>query len=194
MYADDWRDDIIRLAGILAPCAAAPAGAETLRVTSDNIWDGGAKEGKVIRETIAAIRAAGADVVRLHETRLESDPCTGETCQALGSSVAAALGWHVHDQTSENGALRANAGISRYPIGAASPNDLGVPLDVNGETAWLFNMHLDDEPYRPYQLLSTAYGPAPFIPPRRRSLPFPGPRAMTRRRRTIIRTGSTLSW
>jgi endonuclease/exonuclease/phosphatase family metal-dependent hydrolase len=53
--------------------------------------------------------------------------------------------------------------ISRYPIGAASANDLGVPLDVNGRTVWLFNIHLDDEPYQPYQLLGIAYGPAPFL-------------------------------
>ncbi len=53
--------------------------------------------------------------------------------------------------------------ISRFPIGPASPNDLGVPIDVDGTTVWLFNIHLDDEPYQPYQLLGIEYGPAPFI-------------------------------
>lgn len=157
---------MIRLAGLLALCAA-PAGGETLRVMSFNIWGGGANEGKGIEETVAAIKAAGADVVGLQETRLESDPCTAESCPAVGDSVAPAiaeaLGWHVHDQTGENVALWANAVISRYPIGAASANDLGVALDVNGKTVWLFNVHLDDEPYQPYQLLGIEYGPAPFI-------------------------------
>jgi exonuclease III len=157
---------MIRLAGILALCAA-PAGAETLRVMSFNIWGGGANEGKGIEETVAAIKAAGADVVGLQETRLEPDPCTATDCPATGDSVApaiaAALGWHVYDQTATNAALWANAVISRYPIGPASPNDLGVPLDVNGRTVWLFNIHLDDEPYQPYQLLGIEYGPAPFI-------------------------------
>ena len=157
---------MIRWAGLLALCAA-PAGAETLRVMSFNVWGGGANEGKGIEETVAAIKAAGADVVGLQETRLESDPCTAEHCPAVGDSVApaiaAALGWHVHDQTGENAALWANAVISRYPIGEASANDLGVPLDVNGRTVWLFNIHLDDEPYQPYQLLGIEYGPAPFI-------------------------------
>jgi exonuclease III len=157
---------MIRLAGLLALCAA-PAGAETLRVMSFNIWGGGANEGKGIEETVAAIKAAGADVVGLQETRLEPDPCTATDCPATGDSVApaiaAALGWHVHDQTATNVALWANAVISRYPIGPASPNDLGVPLDVNGRTVWLFNIHLDDEPYQPYQLLGIEYGPAPFI-------------------------------
>lgn len=157
---------MLRLAGILVVCAS-PLGAETLRVMTFNIWGGGANEGKGIDETVAAIKAAGADVVGLQETRLESDPCTAEVCPAVGESVApaiaAALGWHVHDQKAENVALWANAVISRYPIGAASANDLGVPLDVNGKTVWIFNLHLDDEPYQPYQLLGIEYGPAPFI-------------------------------
>ncbi len=157
---------MMRWAGLLLLCAA-PAGAETLRVMSFNIWGGGANEGKGIEETVAAIKAAGADVVGVQETRLETDPCTAESCPASGDSVAPgiaeALGWKVHDQTGENAALWANAVISRFPIGAVSPNDLGVALDVNGKTVWLFNIHLDDEPYQPYQLLGIEYGPAPFI-------------------------------
>jgi len=157
---------MIRIAAILS-FLAIPAGAETLRVMSYNIWGGGANEAKGIEETLAAIRAAGADVVGLQETKVEPDPCTATDCVAVGDSVApaiaAALGWYVYDQTAENPALWANAVISRYPIGAASANDLGVPLDVNGKTVWLFNIHLDDEPYQPYQLLGIEYGPAPFI-------------------------------
>jgi endonuclease/exonuclease/phosphatase family metal-dependent hydrolase len=157
---------MIRLAGILALCAA-PAGAETLRVMSFNIWGGGANEAKGIEETVAAIRAARADVVGLQETRVEPDPCTATDCAATGESVApaiaAALGWHAHDQVAENGALWANAVISRHPILQTSPNDLGVALDVSGRTVWLYNIHFDDEPYQPYQLLGIEYGPAPFI-------------------------------
>jgi exodeoxyribonuclease-3 len=157
---------MIRIACVVL-CCAGPVGAETLRVMSYNTWGGGANEGKGIEETVAAIKAARADVVGLQETRLESEPCTAESCPAVGESVAPALakalGWYVHDQTAENGALWANAILSRYPMGAASPNDLGVPVDVNGKTVWLFNIHLDDEPYQPYQLLGIEYGPAPFI-------------------------------
>ena len=157
---------MIRLAGFLALCAA-PAGAETLRVMSFNIWGGGANEAKGIEETVAAIRAARADVVGVQETRVEPDPCTATDCAATGESVApaiaAALGWHVHDQVAENGALWANAVISRHPILKATPNDLGVALNMNGRTVWIFNIHLDDEPYQPYQLLGIEYGPAPFI-------------------------------
>lgn len=157
---------MIRFASLLALCAA-PAGAETLRVMSFNIWGGGANEGKGIEETVAAIRAAGADVVGLQETRLESDPCTAESCPAVGDSVApaiaAALGWKVYDQKDQNVALWANAVISRYPITRVSTNGLGVALDVGGREVWIFNIHLDDEPYQPYQLLGIEYGPAPFI-------------------------------
>lgn len=151
----------------LAILLAAPAGAETLRVMSFNIWGGGRNEDKGIEETLAAIRASGADIVGLQETRLEPDPCTATDCAAVGDSIAPALaqalGWYVYDQTATNAALWANAVISRYPIGDASPNDLGVAVDVNGRTVWLFNIHLDDEPYQPYQLLGIEYGPAPFL-------------------------------
>ena len=140
----------------------------TLRVMSFNAWGAGANDGKTIDETVAAIRAAGADVVGMQETRVETDPCTAEYCPASGDSraaaIAAALGWaHVHDQTAESPALWANAVISRYPITDVSPGDLGVRLDVAGRAVWLFNIHLDDEPYQPYQLLDIEYGPAPFI-------------------------------
>lgn len=159
----------MRLPLTFALCLAAmPLQAETtLKVMSFNIWGGGQNEGKGVKETVAAIRAAGADVVGLQETRLESDPCTAESCPATGPSaapaIAAALGWHVHDQTGENGLLWANAVISRYPIGKPSPNDLGVPLDVDGREVWIFNIHHDDEPYGPYQVMGIEYGPAPFV-------------------------------
>lgn len=152
----------------LALLLAGPAAAETtLRVMSFNIWGGGVNEGKGVDETLAAIRAARADVVGLQETRAEADPCTADSCPPAGPSaakaIAEALGWHYYDQTAENAALWANAVISRYPIGPASANDLGVALDVDGRKVWIFNIHHDDEPYQPYQLLGIEYGPAPFI-------------------------------
>ena len=151
------------IAGLTAGAAQAET---TLRVMSFNIWGGGQNEGKGVEETVAAIKAAGADIVGVQETRLESDPCTAEVCPATGPSVAKAvaeaLGFHYYDQTQENVALWANAVISRYPIGAASAHDLGVPIDVNGVTVWVFNIHHDDEPYQPYQLLGIEYGPAPY--------------------------------
>lgn len=152
----------------LACVLALPAMAETkLKIMSFNTWGGGQNEGKGVEETVAVIKAAGADIIGLQETRLESDPCTAESCPATGPSVAKAiadqLGYYYYDQTQENVALWANAVISRYPIGTASAHDLGVPIDVNGVTVWAFNIHHDDEPYQPYQLLGIEYGPAPFI-------------------------------
>ncbi|MGE0210706.1 MAG: endonuclease/exonuclease/phosphatase family protein, partial [Parvibaculaceae bacterium] len=145
--------------------ALVPAGARaetTLTVMSFNVWGGGANEKKPIDETVAAIRAAGADIVGMQETRLESDPCEADSCPPTGESVARkiaeALGFHHYDQTQTNAALWANAIISRYPIGKATPNDLGVPIDVNGRTVYAFNVHLDDSPYQPYQLLGIEYG------------------------------------
>ena len=139
----------------------------TLTVMSFNVWGGGANEDKPVDETVAAIRAAGADIIGIQETRLEGDTCTADVCPPGGESVAKAiaeaLGYHYYDQTQENAALWANAIISRFPIGAATPHDLGVALDVDGRTVYAFNIHLDDSPYQPYQLLNIEYGDFPFI-------------------------------
>src|SRR5262245_41656535 len=68
----------------------------TLTVMSFNVWGGGANEQKPVDETVAAIRAAGADIIGMQETSLESDPCTVDVCPRTGESVnkaiAAALG------------------------------------------------------------------------------------------------------
>ncbi len=154
-------------AALLCALAVSSAQAETLRVLSFNIYGGGANDAKGIEETLAAIKAANPDVIGMQETRVETDPCEADHCPAAGPSVAKAiaeaLGFYYYDQSQENVALWANAILSRYPIGAASPHDLGVALDVNGKTVWIFNIHLDDSPYQPYQLLDIEYGAAPFI-------------------------------
>lgn len=158
-----------RLAAVIfLSLLATPLCAETtLRVMIYNVWGAGGNEGKGIEETVAVIKAAGADIVGIQETKLEGEDCTADSCPALGESIApalaAALGWNVYDQTQTNGALWANAILSRFPIGEASSNDLGVSIDVDGRAVWLFNIHHDDEPYQPYQLLGIEYGPAPFI-------------------------------
>ncbi len=61
-----------------------------------------------------------------------------------------------------NEALWANAILSRYPIGPATPNDLGVTITVEGRQLAVFNIHLDDAPYQPYQLLNIEYGRFPI--------------------------------
>jgi len=148
--------------------AALPTTAETtLRVMSYNVWGGGGNEEKPIDETLAVLRAANADLIGLQETRLEGEVCEADYCPAAGDSVgpalAEALGYYYYEQTEENVALWANGVLSRYPITGQAPHDLGVSIDVEGQTVWLFNIHLDDEPYQPYQLLGIEYGPAPFI-------------------------------
>ena len=152
----------------LAACAAAPASAETvLRVMTFNTWGAGANAGKPVDETAAVIRAAGADIVGIQETRQEALDCSEETCPPASASIAAklaaALGFHYYDQSISNDALWANAILSRYPIGAATPNDLGVAIDVDGRRVYAFNIHLTDYPYQPYQLAGIPYGSAPFL-------------------------------
>lgn len=156
------------LAFALAAGTAAPAAAETtLTVMTFNVWGGGTNEGKTVEETAAVIRAASADIVGLQETRPEAAACEEESCPPAGESVAAklaaALGYHYYDQLKPGEALWANAILSRYPIGAATPNDLGVAIDVDGRRVYAFNVHFTDFPYQPYQLLRIPYGSAPFL-------------------------------
>ena len=162
----DLRLSALLLAASLLVTPALAADTE-LTVMSFNIWGGGANEKKPIDETVAVIKAAGADIIGIQETRLEGDPCTAEICPPMGESVAgklaAALGFHVYEQTKVNDALWANAILSRYPIGKAMPNDTGVEVDVQGRKVLVFNIHLDDSPYQPYQLLNIEYGPFPYL-------------------------------
>ena len=159
----------ILLTGVLAIVMCSSSRAETqLTIMSFNIWGGGANEQKPVDETVAAIKAVNADIIGVQETRVETDPCTAESCPASGDSVAkklaTALGYHYYDQTVVNDALWANAVISRFPIaGKATINDTGVSIDVNGKKVHVYNIHLDDAPYQPYQLLNIEYGPYPFL-------------------------------
>ena len=138
-----------------------------LTVMSFNIWGGGANDEKDVSETADVIRAAGADIIGIQETKPEPDVCDADDCVPTGPSVAKdlakALGFHYYDQSKTNPALWANAIISRYPIGKATENDLGAEVDVNGRKVYAFNIHLTDYPYQPYQLLNIEYGPAPFL-------------------------------
>ena len=146
---------------------AATTGVWQLRAMSFNIWGGGQNEGKSIDETVAAIRAADADIVGLQEVTAVANVCTTEDCEPGGRSVAAdlaaALGYYYYEQKKVSEANWNNAILSRYPIGDATPNDLGVAIDVDGTTVYAFNIHLDDFPYQPFQLLGIEYGDAPFL-------------------------------
>lgn len=141
--------------------------ATELTVMSFNIWGGGANAGKSVDETAAVIRKVNPDIVGVQETRTEGDNCTADVCPPHGESVAkalaAALGYYYVDQTATNDALWANAILSRYPIGPLTTNSLGAPIDVEGRRVFAFNIHLDDSPYQPYQVMGIPYGDAPFL-------------------------------
>lgn len=158
---------ICLLAAPFAGRADAGPVRQKLTVMSFNIWGGGANEQKPVDETVTAILAAGADIIGVQETRVEGRPCTADFCPAKGRSVAKAiaeaLGYYYYEQTKTNVALWANAVISRFPILTATANDLGVLINVNGSPVYAFNLHLDDAPYQPYQLLGIKYGDWPFI-------------------------------
>ena len=150
-----------------ASLACAQERVSELTVMSFNVWGGGGNEEKDVSETAAVIRKVGADVIGIQETRPEPDVCDADDCVPTGPSIARelarSLGFFYYEQSKTNPALWANAILSRYPIGKATDNDLGVAIDVDGRRVYAFNVHLTDYPYQPYQLLGIDYGPAPFL-------------------------------
>jgi exodeoxyribonuclease III len=164
--------------GALAGCGEDDA-ETTVTAMSFNVWGGGANEGKPVDETVAAIEAADADIIGIQETRLEGNVCTAEVCPPKGESVAKeiadALGFEYYDQQVPAGMeplLWAQAVISRYPIVGPTANEAGVEIDVDGRQVYAFNIHLDDAPYQPYQLLDIKYGRAPFIDTEEQAIEF----------------------
>jgi endonuclease/exonuclease/phosphatase family metal-dependent hydrolase len=144
-------------------CAAS----SELTVVSFNIWGAGANSGRSVAETAAVLETLDADVFALQEVRGESPECLADDCPPFGPSVAgelaAALGYHVYEQSEANDALWANAILSRYPIRTALGHDLGVIVDVGGRSVAVYNVHLPDYPYQPYQLTGIEYAGAPML-------------------------------
>ena len=135
-----------------------------MSILTFNLWGAGLNENKPVTETVAVLKAVDADIIGLQETRAEADVCTAEDCDAAGPSVAPALaealGYHLYEQRPDGGPLWANAVLSRYPITAATDGDTGVYIDVDGKSVVMFNIHLTDYPYQPYQLTGIPYGDA----------------------------------
>lgn len=138
-----------------------------LTLMSFNMWGAGANAQKSIDETVAAIKASGADIIAAQETVPEPEICTADVCAAEDSSraeeIAAALGYNYHEFGHNTDNHWADAVFSRYPIGSETPNGVGVEIDVEGRKVVAYSMNLDDAPYQPYQLLGIEYGDAPYL-------------------------------
>ena len=148
--------------------SASPGLAQELRVMSYNIWGGGANEEKSIDETLAVLRAAEPRHRRhpgdpdrrrgLHRRLLPAG-------RHLGRGRAGRGAWAIttttrRPRTWRSGRTRSSAAI---PSARRRRTTSARRSRSTGRTVWAFNIHLDDEPYQPYQLLGIEYGPAPFI-------------------------------
>jgi len=138
-----------------------------LKVMTFNAWGAGSNEGKTIDETVAVIRAVNPDIIGMQEIRPESVACSAEECPPGPTSVApqlaAALGYELLEQLEDNELQWANSILSRFPIEAVSKGGLGAQISVDGKRVVLFNIHLTDYPYQPYQLLKIPYGNSAFL-------------------------------
>lgn len=133
-----------------------------------NMWGAGANAQKTIDETVAVMKASGADIIGAQETVPEPDPCTAEICAAednksRAADIAKALGFNFHEFKHNTENHWADVVFSKYPFGKETPNGVGVEIDVNGKKVVAYSMNLDDGPYQPYQLLNIEYDKSPFI-------------------------------
>ncbi len=116
--------------------STASAALDAVSVMTFNVWAG--EDSQAGRNKLAEIiQASGADIIGAQELG-----------NSAGISIAAALGFHYHQQS--GGDIQV---ISRYPIVGQSPGNLGVRIALSpGQEAWLFNAHLSPYPYQPYDL------------------------------------------
>ncbi len=152
---------------ILLPTTVLAQDGSRLTLLSFNAWGGGLNAGKSIDETLAVLRAVAPDIAGLQEVRAESSTCSAMDCppgeESVAPALAEALGLGLHEQFGPDDVVWACAVLSRHPILRATPNDLGVVVEVGGRRLAVFNIHPTDYPYQPYQLLDIPYGDAPFL-------------------------------
>jgi exodeoxyribonuclease III len=81
---------------------------------------------------------------------------------SLAGEIGRALGLHRHELP-RHPARRSNAVLSRFPCAGSTPGGHGVRIDAAGRSVTVFNLHLADAPYQPYQLARIAYDGSPFL-------------------------------
>lgn len=175
------------VAALIGAASAAEAAGKPLRLTvmSFNTWGLGKLAGQPIEKVAEAIKSAGADIVGIAETRAESAP-EGTPAEPVpefgyGDSGAAelgkALGWNILDQipqkpTFVEAGIWSSAVASRFPITGTTKHQLGVFLNADGHKIAVFNVHFNDSPYQPYQLVGITYGEYPFIKTEEEAIKF----------------------
>jgi exodeoxyribonuclease III len=147
---------------------SSPLAAETsLKVLSFNIWGAGLHNGRILDDTIAVLRASGADVIGLQEVfRHGTDggaPTSTDARESLACVIARALAFHCHEQDQDPELHGVNAVLSRFPIRGPVDGGLGARIDIGGRDVTVFNLHLPDAPYQPYQFAGIPYGDAPVL-------------------------------
>lgn len=140
--------------------AGEPEDPGRVRVASFNVHGG---EGDLAM-TAAAIRASGAEIVGVQETRDEDRSLEDPANPSIAADLAAQLGWFVleqpvpNDATWPEAAVWSNAVISRFPIEGPLPSGLGAVVRVGDRRVNVFNVHFNDDPYQPYQIVGLPYG------------------------------------
>lgn len=143
------------LCGVACAAETPTAKPKTVRILSFNIWGGGERSLLPLFRTAEVIQASKADIVGLQESYGEK---RNGVAPDNAKEIARALGWNHVDQGDGKTIL------SRYEIVGLTPGKQGAEIRLsNGQSFYLFNVHLFHAPYQPYQLLKIPYEEAPFL-------------------------------
>lgn len=142
--------------GLVADTRGAEPAPAVVRVMSFNLWHGGDAGKQPLDQTVAVIKESRADIVGLQETAGLAPE--GKPRPDRAAELAKRLAWQYLDQGGRTGIL------TRFKIVGVTPQKWGAKLEMpSGQQLHMFNAHLADSPYQPYQLLRIPYGGAPFL-------------------------------
>ena len=140
---------------------------QVVKVLSFNIWGAGLHNGRSIDDTVAVLRTTGADIIGLQEVFHHGSGCATRSCdrsqESIACEIARKLAYYCHEQAERAELHGVNAVISRFPFKGTTVGGLGVRIDTGEREVTVFNLHLPDAPYQPYQLAQIPYGDAPAL-------------------------------
>ena len=107
---------------------------------------------------ISIIKSINPDILGIQEINCHNETTNKYTNIELYKTIAEKFNYNykVNDETH-------TVIFSKYPIIDTSENYKGVVIKNNNELIAIFNIHLTDEPYQPYQIAKIPYGNYPFI-------------------------------
>jgi exodeoxyribonuclease-3 len=111
-----------------------------------------------IETILNIIKDINPDILGIQETHCHNEKTNVYTDIKLYEYISKKLNYFYEINQKTNTAI-----FSKFPIENTSELYKGIILKINDSYVAIFNIHLTDEPYQPYQLTNIKYGDYPFI-------------------------------